>query len=238
MRSVHGRRSSPPSDAAWLAARSRGECPPGAVFLHAPATPGVPGREAGGENQLVQTGRHLEGHGIRVRLFSPWTDRLESARLLHLFGMSREGLELARPGASVARGARGRIADLLVSAPGARRSRAGPGPQGRGPVGLGPALHRARPSLVAAGFASSGGRRAAPTRRPRPISWPASSGSRCRPPSASCQMVSSPPSARHRPTRSASGEGPDPFVLTVGRSRAPEEYHGPHPARSAGSACR
>src|SRR5262249_59856609 len=34
--------------------------------------------------------------GVRVRLFSPWTDRLESARLLHLFGMSREGLELAR----------------------------------------------------------------------------------------------------------------------------------------------
>ena len=34
--------------------------------------------------------------GVPVRLFSPWTDRLETARLLHLFGMSREGLELAR----------------------------------------------------------------------------------------------------------------------------------------------
>jgi glycosyltransferase involved in cell wall biosynthesis len=64
------------------------------VFLHAPAAAfQAPG---GGENQLVQTGRHLEAHGVRVRLFSPWTDRLESARLLHLFGMSREGLELAR----------------------------------------------------------------------------------------------------------------------------------------------
>jgi glycosyltransferase involved in cell wall biosynthesis len=64
------------------------------VLWHAPAAAfQAPG---GGENQLVQTGRHLEAHGIRVGLFSPWTDRLESARLLHLFGMSREGLELAR----------------------------------------------------------------------------------------------------------------------------------------------
>jgi glycosyltransferase involved in cell wall biosynthesis len=64
------------------------------VFLHAPA--GAFQAPGGGENQLVQTGRHLEAHGVRVRLFSPWTDRLESARLLHLFGMSREGLELGR----------------------------------------------------------------------------------------------------------------------------------------------
>jgi glycosyltransferase involved in cell wall biosynthesis len=62
--------------------------------LHAPSfvfqSPG------GGENQLIQTGRHLEELGISVRLFSGWTDRFETARLLHLFGMSREGLELAR----------------------------------------------------------------------------------------------------------------------------------------------
>jgi glycosyltransferase involved in cell wall biosynthesis len=44
----------------------------------------------------VQTGRHLEDLGVPVRPFSPWTDRLDDARLLHLFGMSREGLELAR----------------------------------------------------------------------------------------------------------------------------------------------
>jgi glycosyltransferase involved in cell wall biosynthesis len=64
------------------------------VLLHAPSfafqTPG------GGENQLVQTGRHLEALGVPVRPFVPWTDHLEQARLLHLFGMSREGLELAR----------------------------------------------------------------------------------------------------------------------------------------------
>jgi glycosyltransferase involved in cell wall biosynthesis len=62
--------------------------------LHAPVTAfQAPG---GGENQLVQTARHLESRGVRVRFFSPWTDRIEQARLLHLFGMSREGLELAR----------------------------------------------------------------------------------------------------------------------------------------------
>lgn len=94
MRSAPGRRPSPRTDAAWLTSRSRGRSPEGCVLLHAPApafqTPG------GGENQLVQTGRHLEAHGVRVRLFSPWTDRLDSARVLHLFGMSREGLDLAR----------------------------------------------------------------------------------------------------------------------------------------------
>jgi glycosyltransferase involved in cell wall biosynthesis len=67
---------------------------PGAILFHAPSW--VFQAPGGGENQLVQTGRHLEGQGVRVRLFAPWTDRLEAARLLHLFGMSREGLELAR----------------------------------------------------------------------------------------------------------------------------------------------
>ena len=67
----------------------------------------------GGENQLVQTGIHLEQLGVPVRLFSPWTDRLESARLLHLFGMSREGLELAQSRAGAASSRRA-LADLLV----------------------------------------------------------------------------------------------------------------------------
>ncbi len=67
---------------------------PGSVLFHAPSF--VFQAPGGGENQLVQTGRHLEALGVRVRLFSSWTDRLEDARLLHLFGMSREGLELAR----------------------------------------------------------------------------------------------------------------------------------------------
>jgi glycosyltransferase involved in cell wall biosynthesis len=67
---------------------------PGSVLFHAPSC--VFQAPGGGENQLVQTGRGLEALGHRIRLFSPWADRLEDARLLHMFGMSREGLELAR----------------------------------------------------------------------------------------------------------------------------------------------
>ncbi len=78
----------------WLAARSEGIMPFGSILLHSPSFAfQAPG---GGENQLIQTGKSLESLGIPVRLFSPWTDRLERARLLHLFGMSHEGLELAR----------------------------------------------------------------------------------------------------------------------------------------------
>jgi glycosyltransferase involved in cell wall biosynthesis len=66
----------------------------GSVLFHAPSA--VFQAPGGGENQLVQTGRHLEAEGVRIRPFSAWADRLEDARLLHLFGMSREGLELAR----------------------------------------------------------------------------------------------------------------------------------------------
>ena len=80
--------------ASWLKTRCQGPCRAGSVLFHAPSFAfQAPG---GGENQLVQTGRHLEALGVSVRLFSPWTDRLEQARVLHLFGMSREGLELAR----------------------------------------------------------------------------------------------------------------------------------------------
>ena len=66
----------------------------GAVLFHAPSAAfQAPG---GGEHQLLQTARHLEAQGVPVRPFCPWTDRVERGRLLHLFGMSREGLELAR----------------------------------------------------------------------------------------------------------------------------------------------
>jgi len=87
-------RTAPGATLSWLTARSRGELREGSVLLHAPAH--VFQAPGGGENQLVQTGRHLEAIGIPVRLFSPWTDRIEAGRLLHLFGMSRDGLELAR----------------------------------------------------------------------------------------------------------------------------------------------
>lgn len=79
---------------AWLKRRSRESPPRGAVLLHAPSFAfQAPG---GGETQLAQTARALEARGVPIGLFSPWTDRLENSRLLHLFGMSPEGLELAR----------------------------------------------------------------------------------------------------------------------------------------------
>jgi glycosyltransferase involved in cell wall biosynthesis len=87
-------RQAPASAAAWVAARSRGHSAKDSILLHAPSFAFQ--AQGGGENQLIQTGRHLEDLGLCVRLFCPWTDRLENARLLHLFGMSREGLELAR----------------------------------------------------------------------------------------------------------------------------------------------
>jgi glycosyltransferase involved in cell wall biosynthesis len=78
----------------WLAERTRGEMTTGAVLYHAPSTAfQSPG---GGENQLIQTGRYLEARGVSIRPFVPWTDRIEHASLLHLFGMSFEGLQLAR----------------------------------------------------------------------------------------------------------------------------------------------
>src|SRR5271165_4615111 len=82
------------TSASWLRSRCQGPCRTGSVLLHAPSFAfQAPG---GGENQLIQTGRHLEAMGLPVRLFCSWTDRIEQARVLHLFGMSREGLELAR----------------------------------------------------------------------------------------------------------------------------------------------
>jgi len=79
---------------AWLSRRIEGPMAAGSVLLHAPSwTFQAPG---GGENQLVQTGRALEALGRAVRPFAMWRDRLQDARALHLFGMSREGLELAR----------------------------------------------------------------------------------------------------------------------------------------------
>lgn len=78
----------------WKRERCLDPMPAGSVALHAPShvfqSPG------GGETQLIQTGRYLEARGVSTRLFNPWIDRLSEARLLHLFGMSREGLELAR----------------------------------------------------------------------------------------------------------------------------------------------
>ena len=81
---------------AWLETRVAGPMPRGAVVVASPSAAfQAPG---GGEVQLVQTARHLEMLGWPIRPFVPWVDSLRSgqARLLHLFGMSPEGLSLAR----------------------------------------------------------------------------------------------------------------------------------------------
>lgn len=72
----------------------QGPMRPGSILMHAPSH--VFQAMGGGENQLVQTARNLVDLGAKVRLFIPWIDRLDQSRLLHLFGMSREGLELAK----------------------------------------------------------------------------------------------------------------------------------------------
>jgi len=79
---------------AWATARSQGAMKEGSILFHAPSS--VFQSPGGGENQLVQTGKHLEDLGLTIRLFSPWIDRVDEARLIHLFGMSHEGLQLAR----------------------------------------------------------------------------------------------------------------------------------------------
>jgi glycosyltransferase involved in cell wall biosynthesis len=87
-------RSPVASGRAWPSGRIEGPMVPGSVLVHAPSAAfQAPG---GGENQLVQTAGQLERRGVAVRPFNPWLDRVENARLLHLFGMSREGLDLAR----------------------------------------------------------------------------------------------------------------------------------------------
>ena len=112
-----------PSLRAWVRAHAEIDAGRGHVLFHAPtAAFQAPG---GGENQLVQTARHLEGLGVGVRLFSPWVDRVEDYRLLHVFGMSREGLALAsvarRRGVPVAA-----LADLLARVAGLEPARVEP----------------------------------------------------------------------------------------------------------------
>ncbi len=78
----------------WLETSVARGSRPGSVLAHAPShvfqSPG------GGEYQLIQTSVHLEAIGCEVRPFVGWVDRIEDARLLHLYGMSREGLGPAR----------------------------------------------------------------------------------------------------------------------------------------------
>ncbi len=78
----------------WFAARTRGPMPRDAILVHAGSSTFQ--ARGGGEVQLLQTARGLEALGHPVRPFVAWTDQIADARLLHLFGMSPEGLALAR----------------------------------------------------------------------------------------------------------------------------------------------
>jgi glycosyltransferase involved in cell wall biosynthesis len=83
----------------WIDDRSSREAKAGSIVFHA----GGSSFDAigGGEYQLVQTGRGLEKLGFDVTLWNrpidrDASDRIKNVRLVHLFGMSRSGLEFAR----------------------------------------------------------------------------------------------------------------------------------------------
>ncbi len=85
---------SAPADLEWFGSRAGLPLSASSVLMHAPSHAfQAPG---GGEIQLLRTARSLADRGVDVRPFVPWADRLERARLIHLFGMSAEGLALAR----------------------------------------------------------------------------------------------------------------------------------------------
>ncbi len=64
------------------------------VLVHAP--PSALQDPGGGEVQLYRTTETLRRMGVPLAYFDPWRDRIADARALHLYGMSREGLTLAR----------------------------------------------------------------------------------------------------------------------------------------------
>lgn len=48
----------------------------------------------GGEVQLLKTKQYLEAEGLSVKLFDPWTDKLESFDILHTFGSVKDALPM------------------------------------------------------------------------------------------------------------------------------------------------
>ena len=205
---------------AWVASRSRAEAGPGSVLVHAPSSAfQAPG---GGENQLVQTARGLETMGVDVRLFSPWTDRIDRHRVLHLFGMSREG---SRAGAG---GASGRGVPVVLSPicwleprsllrPGADRGRGGSWDLAKwiGSSGADPADRRLA-------------RRADPPRRRQSCPTPSAEADQLRPPLPCAPSGVDPGRARTgstarfetgrpRPRSARCHDGPGDFVLYTGR---------------------
>lgn len=48
----------------------------------------------GGEVQLLKTKQYLEASGLKVKLFDPWADKLESFDILHTFGSVKDALPM------------------------------------------------------------------------------------------------------------------------------------------------
>jgi glycosyltransferase involved in cell wall biosynthesis len=67
------------------------------VFCYTP--PSAMQNPGGGEVQLHKTAEHLRPLGVDVRLLDPWSDRVEDADWLHVFGMQPECLKMARAAA-------------------------------------------------------------------------------------------------------------------------------------------
>jgi glycosyltransferase involved in cell wall biosynthesis len=64
-----------------------------AAFFAYPTAFQSPG---GGEVQLLKTKEFLEKAGVEVKLFDPWTDKLATFDLLHIFGSVKDGLDMIR----------------------------------------------------------------------------------------------------------------------------------------------
>ena len=114
-----------PSTSEWLEAHCRGRFAPGDVILHAPSFAfQAPG---GGENQLIQTGRHLEELGVPVRLFSRVDRPARRGPAASSLRDVARGAR-ARPGGQGAGDSGRSLADLLVRAARDGGTRARPGP--------------------------------------------------------------------------------------------------------------
>jgi glycosyltransferase involved in cell wall biosynthesis len=64
-----------------------------AAFFAYPTAFQSPG---GGEIQLLKTKEYLEHEGVEVKLFDPWSDKLSSFDLLHIFGSVKDCLDMIR----------------------------------------------------------------------------------------------------------------------------------------------
>ena len=160
-------RASARSAASWLRTRCQGPCRAGSVLFHAPSFAfQAPG---GGENQLVQTGRHLEALGASVRLFSsldrPARRGAPPPPVRHVARGTGAGPQGKGPGNSG-----GPLANLLVRAGRALDARARLDAEAGRPGRLVDSPDGPFPSRMATGAAYACATGSCPTRGPRPAS--------------------------------------------------------------------